>query len=144
MGNICNCIYPVVGSNFYRTMRTTEIITFDELTDKIESLMADDKFRTCGEFLLTAINDWPTMNLKEPKDLMDELKNEIKKSLTCVLYSLLKIIKIKTWYTMYPMLLIKAAALIPYMGIKILSPAIITTSASNEPVIFTFILFLPA
>ena len=63
-------------------MRTTEIITFDELTDKIESLMADDKFRTCGEFLLTAINDWPTMNLKEPKDLMDELKNEIKKSLT--------------------------------------------------------------
>jgi hypothetical protein len=71
-----------VGSNFYRTMTTTEIITSDELTDKIESLTADNKFKTCGEFLLKAINDWPTMNLEEPKDLLDELKNEIKKPLT--------------------------------------------------------------
>jgi hypothetical protein len=63
-------------------MTTTDIITSDELTDKIESLAADNKFKTCGEFLLTAINDWPTMNLEEPKDLLDELKNEIKRPLT--------------------------------------------------------------
>lgn len=63
-------------------MTTTEIITFDELTDKIESVTTDGKFKTCGEFLLTAINDWPTMNLEEPKDLLDELKKEIKKPLT--------------------------------------------------------------
>ncbi len=63
-------------------MTTTEIITFNELTDKIESLTTDDKFKTCGEFLLTAINDWPTKNLKEPKDLLDELKNEVKRPLT--------------------------------------------------------------
>jgi hypothetical protein len=63
-------------------MTTTEIITFDELTDKIESLTTDDKFKTCGEFLLTAITDWPTTNLKEPKDLLDVLKNEVKRPLT--------------------------------------------------------------
>ena len=63
-------------------MTTPEIITADELTDKIESLAADNKFKTCGEFLLTAINDWPTMNLEEPKDLLDELKNEIERPLT--------------------------------------------------------------
>ncbi len=63
-------------------MTTTEIITSDELTDKIESLTANNKFKTCGEFLLTAINDWPTTNLEEPKDLLDELKNEVKRPLT--------------------------------------------------------------
>jgi hypothetical protein len=55
-------------------MTTTEIISFNELTDKIESVRPDDKFRTCGESLLTALNDWPTMGLKEPKDLLTELK----------------------------------------------------------------------
>lgn len=62
-------------------MTTTDIITADELTNKIESLTADNIFKTCGEFLLKAINDWPTMNLEEPKDLLDELKNEIRKPL---------------------------------------------------------------
>ena len=63
-------------------MTTTEIITYDELTDKIESLTVDNKFKTCGEFLLAALNDWPTTNLEEPKDLLDELKNEIRRPLT--------------------------------------------------------------
>ncbi len=63
-------------------MTTPEIITVDELTDKIESLAADNKFKTCGELLLTAIDDWPTMNLEQPKDLLDELRNEIKRPLT--------------------------------------------------------------
>ena len=63
-------------------MTTSEIITFDELTDKIESLTVDNNHKTCGEFLLTAINDWPTTNLKEPKDFLWELKMEIKKPLT--------------------------------------------------------------
>jgi hypothetical protein len=63
-------------------MTTSEIITFEELTDKIESVKTEAKFRTYGEFLLTALNDWPTTNLKEPKDLLNELKNEIDKPLT--------------------------------------------------------------
>jgi hypothetical protein len=63
-------------------MTTTEIITFDELTDKIESVTTGDKFGTSGEFLLTAINDWPTENLKEPKDFLNELKNEVNRPLT--------------------------------------------------------------
>jgi hypothetical protein len=75
-------VYLDVGCNFYWTMTTTEIITFDELSYKIESVSTDNKFRTCGESLLTALNDWPTTDLKEPKDLLEELKNEIRKPLT--------------------------------------------------------------
>ncbi len=63
-------------------MATTEIITFEELTNKIDSLTAEDIFKTCGEFLVHAINDWPTTNTTEPKDLLFELKSEIKGQLT--------------------------------------------------------------
>lgn len=66
----------------YWTMRTSEIITFDDLTDKIESVATDDKFRTLGKSLLTALNDWPTPDLKDPKDLLEKLKNEVRKPLT--------------------------------------------------------------
>jgi hypothetical protein len=61
---------------------TPELITFEELTDRIDSVTTDNRFRTCGQFLLAAINDWPTMNLEEPSDLLGELKNEIKLPLT--------------------------------------------------------------
>ena len=61
---------------------TTDLITFDELIKKtIETETSDNKSIVCAELLRTAINDWPT-NLQEPKDLLDELKNEIKKPLT--------------------------------------------------------------
>jgi hypothetical protein len=59
-----------------------EIITFDELDSKIESLATDDQFRICGELLVAALNDWPTLNLTEPKDLLAELKIEIEKPLS--------------------------------------------------------------
>jgi hypothetical protein len=36
-----------------------------------------------------------------------------------------------------------AAALIPYFGIKIISPAKITANANSDPVIFTLIWFFP-
>jgi hypothetical protein len=61
---------------------TPEIITFDELSDKLETLTNDEKLRVCGELLITALNDWPATNLNEPKDLIAELENEIRKPLT--------------------------------------------------------------
>ena len=63
-------------------MVTPDIITFDELTNGIESETSDNKFKTCAEFLMTALNDWPTTDLIEPKDLLDELQTEINKPLT--------------------------------------------------------------
>ena len=63
-------------------MSIPEIITFDELTDEIELETTDNEFIICAEFLRSAINDWPTFNLQKPKDLLDELKNEINKLLT--------------------------------------------------------------
>jgi hypothetical protein len=58
-------------------MSIPKIIAFDELSDKIELETTDNKFRVCAEFLLSALNDWPTMSLEEPKDLLDELTNEV-------------------------------------------------------------------
>jgi hypothetical protein len=63
-------------------MSISKIITLDELTDKIELETTDSKFRVCAESLLCALNDWPTMGLKEPKDLLDELTNEVGRPLT--------------------------------------------------------------
>jgi len=63
-------------------MSISKIITLDELTDKIELEKTDSKFRVCAEFLLSALNDWPTMGLEEPKDLLDELTNDVSRPLT--------------------------------------------------------------
>jgi hypothetical protein len=63
-------------------MMNMKIISFDELTDKIESDGTDDKFKICGESLLAALNDWPTLDLKEPIGLLNELKNEVGEPLT--------------------------------------------------------------
>ena len=52
------------------------------MTDKIELETTDSKFRVCAEFLLSALNDWPTMGLEEPKDLLDELANDVSRPLT--------------------------------------------------------------
>lgn len=63
-------------------MSRPKIITLDELTDKIALENTDSKFRVCAEFLLSALNDWPTIGLEEPKDLLAELTNEVSRPLT--------------------------------------------------------------
>ena len=57
-------------------------MTFDELTNGIESETNDSKFKTCADFLISALNDWPTTDLEEPKDLLDELRTEVQAPLT--------------------------------------------------------------
>ena len=59
-----------------------ETITFDELINVIENDKTDNNFRDAADNLLKALTDWPTQELKEPKDLILELKTEIKDSLT--------------------------------------------------------------
>src|SRR5947207_3208181 len=63
-------------------MAILDIITFDELTNVIESETSDSKFKTCAKFLISALNDWPTIDLQEPKDLLDELHAEVNNPLT--------------------------------------------------------------
>jgi hypothetical protein len=57
-------------------MTATEIITSSELNNKIALLPEGNKFKTCGDFLISAINDWPTLNLEEPKDFLEELRSK--------------------------------------------------------------------
>jgi len=59
-----------------------EIISYDELFEVIENDSTDNHLRAIGQSLLEALNDWPTINIKEPQHLVVELRNEIKDSLT--------------------------------------------------------------
>lgn len=58
------------------------MISLDDLIDIIELETAHSNFRVCAEFLLSALNDWPTMGLEEPKDLLYELTHELSRPLT--------------------------------------------------------------
>lgn len=57
-------------------------ISYDELFNAIENDSTENKFKTSAELLMSAVTDWPTLNLQEPKDLIAELKSEIKEKLT--------------------------------------------------------------
>lgn len=63
-------------------MQTSEILTYDELSNAITNEAAVNNFTIAADFLISALNDWPTLNLQEPKDLILELKNKLKKPLT--------------------------------------------------------------
>ena len=64
------------------TINKYELITHDELFDAIENDLTNNNFKTSAIFLMSAVTDWPTSNLQEPKDLILELKTEIKDKLT--------------------------------------------------------------
>ncbi len=57
-------------------------ISYNELFNAIENDSTENKFKLLAELLMSAVNDWPTFNLKEPKDLITELRREIKEKLT--------------------------------------------------------------
>ena len=59
------------------TDNSNKIISADKLFDAIENDPSDNNFKTAAEFLNSALTDWPTYNLKEPADLLTELKKEI-------------------------------------------------------------------
>lgn len=60
------------------TVDKYDLISYDELHSATENDLNENKFKTSAEFLISAITDWPTFNLQEPKDLIAELNNEIK------------------------------------------------------------------
>jgi hypothetical protein len=64
------------------TENSYEILTDEELADAIENDMTDNNFKTAAEFLYNACNDWPTLNLSQPRDLIAELTKEINRKLT--------------------------------------------------------------
>ena len=59
-----------------------KIISADKLFDAIENDLTDNNYKTAAEFLQSALTDWPTFNLKEPSDLLTELKRDIQDKLT--------------------------------------------------------------
>lgn len=61
------------------TIDKYNFISYDELFNAIENDTTDNNFKTSAELLMSAVTDWPTLNLQEPKNLIAELKNEIKK-----------------------------------------------------------------
>ena len=58
------------------------MITSKELFCIVENEAMESSFKSVAENLLEAINDWPTENLKEPRELISELKQQINQKLT--------------------------------------------------------------
>jgi hypothetical protein len=58
-----------------------EFISYDELQNVVDNNITDN-YKTCAEFLLSAVTDYPKFNLLEPKELIYELRKEIKGNLT--------------------------------------------------------------
>ncbi len=64
------------------TDNSYKIISADQLFDAIENDTTDNNFKTSAEFLNEALSDWPTLNLREPADLLTELKKAVQGKLT--------------------------------------------------------------
>jgi len=72
----------VFAKRIIETLKNNELISYSELSDAIENDNSDNKIKARAEFLFTSISDYPTFNLKEPIDFLNELKNEIGSPLT--------------------------------------------------------------
>lgn len=59
-----------------------EFLGYDELQIAIEKDVTDNNFKTAAGYLLNAVTDYPTSNLKEPKDLIVTLRQSINGKLT--------------------------------------------------------------
>jgi hypothetical protein len=60
----------------------SDFLSYDELQYAIENDWTDNNFKTVADFLLSAINDYPTFNLKEPNYLLTALRQAINDKLT--------------------------------------------------------------
>ena len=58
------------------------LISYNELVNAIENDSTANAFKLLAEFLMSAVTNWPTLNLQEPKDLIEELSHEINENLT--------------------------------------------------------------
>src|SRR5688572_6488335 len=59
-----------------------EIISYAILCDAIENDPTGNNFKTAAEFLMNAVEEWPTLDLREPLELLNELRREVKGRLT--------------------------------------------------------------
>ena len=59
-----------------------QFITFDELISVLETDKTDNSFKLAADNLLEALTDWPTEELKEPAEIVSELKKVIPDKLT--------------------------------------------------------------
>lgn len=62
--------------------KKSDDISFEELYDRVEQDASNHKIKKAAQALLTALNDWPTHNLSDPKKLLLELTAEIGSPLT--------------------------------------------------------------
>jgi hypothetical protein len=60
------------------TIDKYDLLTHEELFDAIENDFTSSNFKASAKFLMSALTDWPTSNLQEPKDLILELRSKIK------------------------------------------------------------------
>ncbi|MFB9864945.1 hypothetical protein [Rufibacter immobilis] len=62
--------------------KSGDFLTYKELSDAVDTEETDNKFRTAAEFLMQTVSDWPKLDLLEPKDLIEEIRNEVRSNLT--------------------------------------------------------------
>jgi hypothetical protein len=60
----------------------SDFITYAELLVALENDIGDSNFKVAGDFLMNAVDDWPSLNLQEPAELITELKKEVGDKLT--------------------------------------------------------------
>ena len=59
-----------------------KIISYVNLCEAIENDLTYNNFKTAAEFLMNALEEWPTLDLREPLELLKELRREVKGKLT--------------------------------------------------------------
>ncbi len=57
-------------------------ITFDELVTIFDTNNSENIHRTCADFLITAITDWPTEDIIDSYEFIIELQKTVNNSLT--------------------------------------------------------------
>ena len=78
----------VFAKRIIQVLNDNELISNSALSSAVEMDNSDSNLKANAEFLLAAINDYPTLNLTEPIDFLNELKNEIGSPLTYELIDL--------------------------------------------------------
>lgn len=58
------------------------MISANKLNQVLEQKTADKRSILISQLFLDAMNDWPTLNLKEPDEFIGKLKDEVGSSLT--------------------------------------------------------------
>ena len=73
---------PAMLVNHTTMTSSRNFLSYDELQNAIENDLTDNNFKTAANFLLSAVTDYPTFNLKEPTDLVAALRQSINSKLT--------------------------------------------------------------